>query len=417
MQHTAAGYHECVVPNSRVLEHRGENCYDACDKKSGLCAWCGEGNACCRHDRSGPEECDNVLHSVYDQHECVIPVDQVKVGFADFMDLPGMGYISSLVQGCNRYTEKPKRKASNSTEDASDQGTCPGQVLSMMLRVSLSKSAGVIGWTLAVLELLLQNPPLARVALALPVFISGAALTFYGYGLMGITWFYQGFLAGCVISAVGLSVASMKLGVCRGQYIETCEVQSLARVVLLSGVAFGFLSWWLRRIQEVMYGGNLGATVAAVFYLYHFRHEIHVGMFAADKSERLLQGLGVATAIGWIVTAIITNWVRKPLWVIGTSIVGGLLMVASENIAVGESVDEYDGYGMAAIAVFGMLIQYCLFLRHEAKILTQVAAETASRGLEVPKAEAEEQSKQDDVEKQGLLASNPSSSGCLPCVG
>merc|ERR1712194_373928 len=172
----------------------------------------------------------------------------------------------------------------------------------------------------------------------------------------------------------------MKLGVCRGHYIETCEVQSLARVVLLSGVAFGFLSWWLRRIQEVMYGGNLGATVAAVFYLYHFRHEIHVGMFAADKSEQLLQGLGAAAAIGWIVTAIIAYYVRKPLWVIGTSIVGGLLVVASENIAVGESVDEYDGYCLAGLAVLGMLIQYCLFLRHGPKDLKQDALETESRG-------------------------------------
>jgi len=271
---------------------------------------------------------------------------------------------------------------------------------------------------LAIIELLIQNPPLARAAVALPLFISGVALAFYGYGLMGITWFYQGFLAGCIISAVGLSMLSMKFGVCRGHYIESCEVEGLVRVVLLSGVAFGLASWYLRRIQEIMYGGNLGATLAAVFYMYHFRHEIHLGMFATDRSEGLLQGLGAATACGWILMAIITHWVRKPMWVIGTSIVGGLLVVASIKMAVGESVDEHDGYACAGLAVLGMLIQYYIFLRHGVKDLNEVAAETEERGLKVPddKVEAGGETR-DDVEQQGLLASDPSSSGCLPCAG
>ncbi|CAJ1354696.1 unnamed protein product [Effrenium voratum] len=67
--------------NSRLpphpLERAGEDCWTACGKKSGLCAFCGIGNACCRKDELNPtKECRDIQTFHTWHHECVQPVHQ-----------------------------------------------------------------------------------------------------------------------------------------------------------------------------------------------------------------------------------------------------------------------------------------------------------------------------------------------------
>mmetsp|Transcript_148184 Transcript_148184/g.270024 ORF Transcript_148184/g.270024 Transcript_148184/m.270024 type:complete len:496 (+) Transcript_148184:99-1586(+) len=55
-----------------TVQHPTEDCYSACGNKSGYCNWCGEGNACCRLDLKGAEECSRSKgFTTDDYHECV----------------------------------------------------------------------------------------------------------------------------------------------------------------------------------------------------------------------------------------------------------------------------------------------------------------------------------------------------------
>jgi len=67
-------HHECVGPQSQLLQHVGEDCWRDCLSRSGFCTWCGHGNACCRRDSSNSTDCglttgySSALH-----HVCVAP--------------------------------------------------------------------------------------------------------------------------------------------------------------------------------------------------------------------------------------------------------------------------------------------------------------------------------------------------------
>jgi len=66
-------------PPSGLLLNIGLDCWKPCNKASGLCTYCGQGNACCRRsgDSNPPEECKNVTTFLTWHHECVTPVQQV----------------------------------------------------------------------------------------------------------------------------------------------------------------------------------------------------------------------------------------------------------------------------------------------------------------------------------------------------
>ncbi|CAK9064941.1 unnamed protein product [Durusdinium trenchii] len=58
------------------LLHGGEDCWVPCGKSSGLCAYCGLGNACCRTDElNKPKVCQDVAITTW-HHVCVKPVHQ-----------------------------------------------------------------------------------------------------------------------------------------------------------------------------------------------------------------------------------------------------------------------------------------------------------------------------------------------------
>lgn len=57
------------------LQNIGKDCWLPCGKASGLCAFCGLGNACCRADEpNAPKACQGVVVSTW-HHSCVKPVD------------------------------------------------------------------------------------------------------------------------------------------------------------------------------------------------------------------------------------------------------------------------------------------------------------------------------------------------------
>ena len=43
--------------SAQMVSNFGKDCYYECNQKSGFCNFCGEGNACCRHDETdGPKD-------------------------------------------------------------------------------------------------------------------------------------------------------------------------------------------------------------------------------------------------------------------------------------------------------------------------------------------------------------------------
>ena len=63
------------VVASQSLVNIGKDCWYECGKKSGMCPFCGNGNACCRKDyEDAPTECQGALTFTTWHHECVVPV-------------------------------------------------------------------------------------------------------------------------------------------------------------------------------------------------------------------------------------------------------------------------------------------------------------------------------------------------------
>lgn len=69
----ARPHNQKVTPEP--VQRVGEDCWVACGKQSGLCAFCGVGNACCRKDELNPTKaCQNIKTFSTWHHECVRPV-------------------------------------------------------------------------------------------------------------------------------------------------------------------------------------------------------------------------------------------------------------------------------------------------------------------------------------------------------
>lgn len=359
-EHTMEFYHECVTPGTLTLPHRGENCWENCENMAGYCDWCGEGNACCRRGHAGdPAECEGVVFTSGKHHECVIALNQIKVGFGMFHSLPGMGYVQHLVTGCTASAENNTALNENGTA-----AHCPVAALSAAVRVSLAENAGIIGWFFAVMELTLQNPSIGRIVLAVPFFLIGTLLNFFGFRFMGITYFVKGFEGGVVMSSIFLTLATIKYEVCRGTLFDHCEPSAIFGFVLLCGILCGALLLWLRKTIEVLFGYSTGASIATILYIMKFYKDIWDGILAQDRADPAFQGLAVAAVSGGIAGAIIVKIFRKPMWIVGTSFAGGFLMVFSCNMAFGSSVDiaKEAAVGWAVISGLGVSVQYYFFI-------------------------------------------------------
>lgn len=70
----AAGVAATVA--SQSLVNIGKDCWWECGQKSGMCPFCGNGNACCRKDygEDAPRECKGSLTFTTWHHECVVPI-------------------------------------------------------------------------------------------------------------------------------------------------------------------------------------------------------------------------------------------------------------------------------------------------------------------------------------------------------
>merc|ERR1719446_717257 len=77
----------------KALEHAGEDCMPSCEK-SGLCNWCGQGNACCKKDdNTTSDDCKGVLSDFKtDKHECVA----IATGQTATMDWKGYAAVVAL---------------------------------------------------------------------------------------------------------------------------------------------------------------------------------------------------------------------------------------------------------------------------------------------------------------------------------
>jgi len=71
--------HSAEFITHEAVQHIGEDCWEPCSQKGGLCAWCGAGNSCCRSGWArNPAECIGVTSYKTKKHECVGPAPDTK---------------------------------------------------------------------------------------------------------------------------------------------------------------------------------------------------------------------------------------------------------------------------------------------------------------------------------------------------
>jgi len=102
-------HHECVRLAAPITEP-GRDCWDLCAFKSGYCAWCGHGNACCR--RGTPNdvpECQRAASFLTSHHECVA----VAAYLARGLDVRGGGAAAAPSNPMGAHTTVTETPQSN----------------------------------------------------------------------------------------------------------------------------------------------------------------------------------------------------------------------------------------------------------------------------------------------------------------
>merc|ERR1719330_50991 len=103
---------------------------------------------------------------------------------------------------------------------------------------------------------------------------------------MGITYFFTGFYYGMYIAAIGMSVMVVKEGMCRGEsFMPDCTPEGLFGWAFLISLLNGLLLWKLRTAIEVIFGYNVGAGAATVFYIMKFNRELWEGITSGAHEE------------------------------------------------------------------------------------------------------------------------------------
>lgn len=130
--HFYTWHHECIAPvqqknsgetagaavaaaaaatvASQSLVNIGKDCFWECDKKSGFCPFCGNGNACCRRDYSAdaPQECKGALTFTTWHHECVVPINSTKTEL--FKKLAAIGADAASLAAKNGMSSEEQVK-------------------------------------------------------------------------------------------------------------------------------------------------------------------------------------------------------------------------------------------------------------------------------------------------------------------
>jgi len=185
---------------------------------------------------------------------------------------------------------------------------------------------------------------------------------------MGITYFVQGFQAGVQGAGILIIYLVVKEGVCRGTYLDHCAPEQLGMFMISVGIACGMILWYLRTAIEVCFGYCTGATISCTAYCIKFHKELYevvTGRISGEvelDEDRIVYGLLGATLGGGLVAAILTYFLRKTVWIVGTAFAGAFIVVFACHLALGTELGEGDIYCVGTLWVLGAVTQWYKFI-------------------------------------------------------
>jgi len=247
-----------------------------------------------------------------------------------------------------------------SIKNITDEGGCPAQVMSAGLREGFSGSAGFISFAFALVEYLIQNFRFLSIILACALLGVGCVCAFMGYYVKQVIEFWQGCCGGLVLWSMVLSVMIMWFDMCRGGgVVPHCDATAMVILVLVLSVLSGVFTWKLEyeRFEAALSGFTTGAFAAGAYYIILYRDEMLGGFLDPDSAKPYMASLMIIMLLVGSMCACLTQVLFRQLLMMGTAIVGSLLILLAAMIFVPHWWSTWDWVAWAVLSVTSYLVQ------------------------------------------------------------
>jgi len=236
--------------------------------------------------------------------------------------------------------------------------TCPTVQHSANVRDMLSQQSDVLGWTAAAFSYSIEHYKVLRITLATIILVVGLMMALFGYRYKDCEFWIEGFLAGIVVWSIVIAVMIVYFGMCRGQFIHTCEPKIMLIVVLILSTGCACLTVKLQAAQEFLAGFDLGAMAGGFAFLAFKHEEVFNTFINAEDSKPIMTQLMAASFVTGLVVGILTKYWTKLALIIGTSLIGSFGIIISVALYFPHYLDKPDIIAWGILTVFFSLVQY-----------------------------------------------------------
>jgi len=222
----------------------------------------------------------------------------------------------------------------------------------------LSQQAGVLGWTAAGFHYAIENSTVLRITIATIIMTVALMMALFGYRYKDCEFWIEGFLAGLVVWSILISVMIVYFGMCRGQFIDTCNPKIMLIVVVILSSGCACLTVKLQAAQEFLAGFDLGALAGGFAFLAFKHEEVFNTFISADDSKPIMTQLLAASFVTGLVVGILTIYFTKLVLIIGTSIIGSFGIICSITLFFPHYLGKPDLVAWGTLTVLFSLVQY-----------------------------------------------------------
>jgi len=254
--------------------------------------------------------------------------------------------------------EKIKTHCFAATANPPASETCPSVKHSAGVRDMLSQQAGALGWFAATFDYAIKHYTVVRITSAVVIGIVGLMMALFGYRYKDCEFWIEGFLAGLVVWSVVISVIIVYFGMCRGQYIDTCEPRILLIIVVILSTGCACVTVKLQAAQEFLAGFDLGALTGGFAFLAWKHEEVFNTFVSADDSKPIMTQLMLSAFVTGVVVGLLTHKFTKLVLIIGTSVIGSFGIIVAVALFFPHYLDKPDLIAWGILSVVFSLVQY-----------------------------------------------------------
>jgi len=197
-----------------------------------------------------------------------------------------------------------------------------------------------------------------RMASATLLLMGGLMMAAFGYRYKDCEFWIEGFLAGLVVWSVLFSVMIAYFGVCRGQYIDTCEPKIMLILIVTLSSGCACVTVKLQAAQEFLAGFDLGAMVGAFVFLAFYHEEVFHTFISVEDSKAIETQMLACSCLTGLAIGFLTTKFTKLVLVIGTSIIGSFGIVIAGATFFSHYLDTPDLVAWVILAVVFSFVQY-----------------------------------------------------------